>query len=188
MYPLTLGQILLDGENLLKKAGKKCGGISAGQLWDLFRKNPMTAFNLHVPVGTQMSETFRKRLRLDKNAARKLSMGGAAKGQSSGYGSGLSFLPQPVVRRDASAGNNGDFNWPSSPTVHFLQMSRLPALDEENKAYLIQELMRMKQQAAILFVSHDDAAIRTLCDNLACDEERNHCGVWCNGRFVCCSA
>ena len=26
--------------------------------------------------------------------------------------------------------------------------------------------MRMKQQAAILFVSHDDAAIRTLCDDL----------------------
>ena len=40
------------------------------------------------------------------------------------------------------------------------------ALDEENKAYLIQVLMRMKQQAAILFVSHDDAAIRTLCDDL----------------------
>ena len=40
------------------------------------------------------------------------------------------------------------------------------ALDEENKEYLIQVLMRMKQQAAILFVSHDDAAIRTLCDEL----------------------
>ena len=40
------------------------------------------------------------------------------------------------------------------------------ALDEENKEYLIQVLMRMKQQAAILFVSHDDAAIRTLCDDL----------------------
>ena len=39
-------------------------------------------------------------------------------------------------------------------------------MDEENKAYLNQELMRMKQQAAILFVSHDDAAIRTLCDEL----------------------
>ena len=40
------------------------------------------------------------------------------------------------------------------------------ALDEENKSYLIQELVRMKQQSAILFVSHDDAAIRTLCDEL----------------------
>ena len=40
------------------------------------------------------------------------------------------------------------------------------ALDEENKAYLNQELTQMKQKAAILFVSHDDAAIRTLCDEL----------------------
>ena len=40
------------------------------------------------------------------------------------------------------------------------------ALDEDNKSYLTQELARMKQQSAILFVSHDDTAIRTLCDEL----------------------
>lgn len=34
---INSGQILLDGEDLLKSR-KKCGGISAGQLWDLFRK------------------------------------------------------------------------------------------------------------------------------------------------------
>lgn len=34
---INSGQILLDGEDLLKKP-EKCGGISAGQLWDLFRK------------------------------------------------------------------------------------------------------------------------------------------------------
>ena len=37
-------------------------------------QNPMTALNLHVSVGAQMTETFRKRLHIEKKAAQKLSM------------------------------------------------------------------------------------------------------------------
>ena len=70
---INSGQILLDGENLLKKPEKVRRDL-CGTTLGFIPQNPMTAFNLHVPVGTQMSETFRKRLRLDKNAARKLSM------------------------------------------------------------------------------------------------------------------
>ena len=88
---INSGQILLDGEDLLKKPEKVRRDL-CGTTLGFIPQNPMTAFNLHVPVGTQMSETFRK--------------------------PGLSFLPQPVVRRDASAGNYGDFNWPF-PSVHF---------------------------------------------------------------------
>ena len=70
---INSGQILLDGEDLLKKPEKVRRDL-CGTTLGFIPQNPMTAFNLHVPVGTQMSETFRKRLRLDKNAARKLSM------------------------------------------------------------------------------------------------------------------
>ena len=34
----------------------------------------MTALNLHVSIGAQMTETFRKRLHIEKKAAQKLSM------------------------------------------------------------------------------------------------------------------
>lgn len=34
----------------------------------------MAALNLHVSIGAQMTETFRKRLHIEKKAAQKLSM------------------------------------------------------------------------------------------------------------------
>ena len=156
---INSGQILLDGEDLLKKP-EKVRRTTLG----FIPQNPMTAFNLHVPVGTQMTETFRKRLRLDKNAARKLSMDVLQKvnllDTDRVYRSYPSQLSGGMLQRATMAiliGLSPRYIFADEPTS---------ALDEENKEYLIQVLMRMKQQAAILFVSHDDAAIRTLCDDL----------------------
>ena len=148
---INSGQILLDGEDLIKKPEKVRRDL-CGTTLGFIPQNPMTAFNLHVPVGTQMSETFRKRLRLDKSAARKLSMDVLQK---------VNLLDTDRVLQRATMailiGLSPRYIFADEPTS---------ALDEENKAYLIQVLMRMKQPAAILFVSHDDAAIRTLCDDL----------------------
>ena len=160
---INSGQILLDGEDLLKKPEKVRRDL-CGTTLGFIPQNPMTAFNLHVPVGTQMTETFRKRLRLDKNAARKLSMDVLQKvnllDTDRVYRSYPSQLSGGMLQRATMAiliGLSPRYIFADEPTS---------ALDEENKEYLIQVLMRMKQQAAILFVSHDDAAIRTLCDDL----------------------
>ena len=157
------GQILLDGEDLLKKPEKVRRDL-CGTTLGFIPQNPMTAFNLHVPVGTQMTETFRKRLRLDKNAALKLSMEALQKvnllDTDRVYRSYPGQLSGGMLQRVTMAiliGLSPRYIFADEPTS---------ALDEENKTYLIQELMRMKQQAAILFVSHDDGAIRTLCDDL----------------------
>ena len=111
-----------------------------------------------------MTETFRKRLRLDKNAALKLSMEALQKvnllDTDRVYRSYPGQLSGGMLQRVTMAiliGLSPRYIFADEPTS---------ALDEENKTYLIQELMRMKQQAAILFVSHDDGAIRTLCDDL----------------------
>ena len=157
------GQILLDGEDLLKKPEKIRRDL-CGTTFGFIPQNPMTAFNLHVPVGTQMSETFRKRLKLDKNAARKLSMDTLQKvnllDTDRVYRSYPGQLSGGMLQRVTMAILIG-----LSPRCIFAD-EPTSALDEENKAYLIRELMKMKQQAAILFVSHDDAAIRILCDEL----------------------
>ena len=160
---INSGQILLDGEDLLKKPEKVRRDL-CGTTLVFIPQNPMTAFNLHVPVGTQMSETFRKRLRLDKNAARKLSMDVLQKvnllDTNRVYRSYPGQLSGGMLQRATMAiliGLSPRYIFADEPTS---------ALDEENKAYLNQELTQMKQKAAILFVSHDDAAIRTLCDEL----------------------
>ena len=50
---INSGQILLDGEDLLKKPEKVRRDL-CGTTLGFIPQNPMTAFNLHVPVGTQM--------------------------------------------------------------------------------------------------------------------------------------
>lgn len=127
-------------------------------------QNPMTALNLHVSVGAQMTETFRKRLHIEKKAAQKLSMEALKKDPSYRQRACLPCLSGAALWRMLQRvtmailiGLSPRYIFADEPTS---------ALDEENKSYLIQELARMKQQSAILFVSHDDAAIRTLCDEL----------------------
>lgn len=157
------GQILLDGEDLLEKPGKMRRDL-CGTTLGFIPQNPMTAFNLHVPVGTQMSETFRKRLQIEKAAAHKLSREVLQKvnllDTERVYRSCPSQLSGGMLQRVAMAiliGLSPRYIFADEPTS---------ALDEENKTYLVHELIRMKRQAAILFVSHDDTAIRTLCDEL----------------------
>ena len=157
------GQILLDREDLLKKPERARRDL-CGTTLGFIPQNPMTAFNLHVPVGTQMSETFRKRLHIEKNAARKLGLETLQKinlmDTERVYRSYPGQLSGGMLQRVTMAiliGLSPRYIFADEPTS---------ALDEDNKAYLIHELTRMKQQASILLVSHDDVAIRTLCDEL----------------------
>ena len=124
----------------------------------------MAALNLHVSIGAQMTETFRKRLHIEKKTAQKLSMEALKKVHLTDservYRAYPGQLSGGMLQRVTMAillGLSPRYIFADEPTS---------ALDEENKSYLIQELARMKQQSAILFVSHDDTAIRTLCDEL----------------------
>ena len=118
------GQFLLDGKDLLQQTEKVRREL-CGTTLGFIPQNPMTAFNLHVSVGAQMAETFRKRLHIEKRAAQKLSMEALKK-------------------------------------VHLTDSERV------YRAYPGQLSGGMLQRVtmAILFVSHDDTAIRTLCDEL----------------------
>lgn len=53
------GQFLLDGKDLLQQTEKVRREL-CGTTLGFIPQNPMTAFNLHVSVGAQMAETFRK--------------------------------------------------------------------------------------------------------------------------------
>ena len=67
------GQLLLDGKDLLQQAEKVRREL-CGTTLGFIPQNPMTALNPHVSVGAQMTETFHKRLHIEKKAAQKLSM------------------------------------------------------------------------------------------------------------------
>ena len=67
------GQLLLDGKDLLQQTEKVRREL-CGTTLGFIPQNPMAALNLHVSIGAQMTETFRKRLHIEKKTAQKLSM------------------------------------------------------------------------------------------------------------------
>lgn len=157
------GQILLDGKNLLKETEKVRRDL-CGTTFGFIPQNPMTALNLHVSVGIQMAETFHKRLHIEKSAAKRLSLEMLQRVNLTDSGRIYRAYPGQLsggmLQRITMAiliGLAPKYIFADEPTS---------ALDEENKSYLIQELMQMKQQAAILLVSHDDGAIQSFCDEL----------------------
>lgn len=169
---LSSGKILLDGDDLLLKGGRERREL-CGTTLGFIPQNPMTAFNLHVSIGAQMAETFRKRLKLDKAAARNLGAEMLQKVNLSDvervYRAYPGQLSGGMLQRVTMAiliGLSPRYIFADEPTS---------ALDGDNKTYLIEELVRLKKNAAILFVSHDDAAIRSLCDEVL---------VMANGRIV----
>lgn len=157
------GEILLNSKNLLdldKKDRRKLCGTTLG----FIPQNPMTAFNQHVPVGSQMTETFRKRLNMKKKEARDSSMEllnrvhlTDPKRVYEAYPSQLSGGMLQRITMALLIGMKPQYVLADEPTS---------ALDEVNKEYLICELNKLKAEAAILFVSHDEKAIQALCDEL----------------------
>lgn len=160
---VSSGEILLNGKNLLdldKRERRKLCGTTLG----FIPQNPMTAFNQHVPVGSQMTETFRKRLNMKKKEARDLSMEllkqvhlTDTKRVYQAYPGQLSGGMLQRVTMAMLIGMKPQYVLADEPTS---------ALDEANKEYLICELAKLKAEAAILFVSHDEKAIQALCDEL----------------------
>ncbi|MGC4019263.1 MAG: ABC transporter ATP-binding protein [Muricomes sp.] len=158
------GEILLDGNDLLKMDAKERRNL-CGTRFGFIPQSPMAAFNPYVSVGSQMSETFRKRLGLGKSSAKQLSMEMLKKVNLSDtdrvYNARSSQLSGGMLQRITMAillGLEPSYIFADEPTS---------ALDERNRQeFLIAQLMELKVKSSILFVSHDDDAIKQLCDEI----------------------
>ena len=65
------GQILLDGDDLLKRSAKERRGL-CGKTIGFIPQNPMTAFFPHAKMDRQIIETLRMHTGTDKKQAREL--------------------------------------------------------------------------------------------------------------------
>lgn len=161
---ITRGEILLEGTDLLRKSASERRKLCGTEL-GFIPQNPMTAFNMYVSVGTQMSETFQKRLGLGKDAAKQLSIEMLKSVNLPDtdriYGACPKQLSGGMLQRVTMAillGLKPRYILADEPTS---------ALDEKNKQeFLIKQLDQLKKSTAILFVSHDDDAIKQLCDEV----------------------
>ena len=127
-------------------------------------QNYMTAFDSRLKIGFQIRETFTNRLQMSSNEAMALAREKLAavnlKDTERVLGAYPSELSGGMLQRVAAAillGMSPDYILADEPTA---------ALDEENRDLLLQIMQKQMEGKGILFVSHDVAALKTLCQNV----------------------
>lgn len=154
------GQILLDGDDLLKRSAKERRGL-CGKTIGFIPQNPMTAFFPHAKMDRQIIETLRMHTGTDKKQARELAENVLRKVNLTDTKRVLRAYPGELsggmLQRIAMAlilGTKPKYVLADEPTS---------ALDEANRDLLLELLREYQKNAAILFISHDTEAMKALC-------------------------
>ena len=153
---IDAGKILLDDidlSHLSRKSHRELCGKKLG----FIPQNPMTAFDSRLKIGYQMRETFVNRLHLNTSEATDLAK---EKLVSVNLKDTDRILGGGMLQRVAAAillGMSPDYVLADEPTA---------ALDEENRDLLLLIMQEQMKDKGILFVSHDVAALKNLCQNV----------------------
>ena len=160
---IDAGKILLDDidlSHLSRKSHRELCGKKLG----FIPQNPMTAFDSRLKIGYQMRETFVNRLHLNTSEATDLAkeklVSVNLKDTDRILGAYPSELSGGMLQRVAAAillGMSPDYVLADEPTA---------ALDEENRDLLLLIMQEQMKDKGILFVSHDVAALKNLCQNV----------------------
>lgn len=160
---IDAGKILLDDidlSHLSRKSHRELCGKKLG----FIPQNPMTAFDSRLKIGYQMRETFVNRLHLNTSEATDLAkeklVSVNLKDTDRILGAYPSELSGGMLQRVAAAillGMSPDYVLADEPTA---------ALDEENRDLLLLIIQEQMKDKGILFVSHDVAALKNLCQNV----------------------
>lgn len=157
------GNILLDGTDL-RHISRKAHREMCGKKIGFIPQMPMTAFDSRLKIGTQILETFKRRLHLGKADAISLAKRELEavnlKDTERVLGAYPSELSGGMLQRVAAAillGMSPDYILADEPTA---------ALDEENRNLLLDVMREKMQDKGILFVSHDVDALNRLCSNV----------------------
>ena len=157
---IDAGKILLDDVDL-SHLSRKSHRELCGKKLGFIPQNPMTAFDSRLKIGFQIRETFTNRLQMSSMAlAREKLAAVNLKDTERVLGAYPSELSGGMLQRVAAAillGMSPDYILADEPTA---------ALDEENRDLLLQIMQKQMEGKGILFVSHDVAALKTLCQNV----------------------
>ena len=163
---IQAGEVLFDGEDLLKKTDSQMRQYRGKQI-SMILQDPMRALNPVLTIGDQLFESLRLHKQLGGTALRDAASGLLERVHIPNPTQGLSAYPhhfsggmrQRVVGAIAMAG---------SPRV-LIADEPTTALDVTVQAAFLDLLKRIQQEAglAILFVTHDFAVVARMCDRVA---------------------
>ncbi|RIK86140.1 MAG: peptide ABC transporter ATP-binding protein [Hyphomicrobiales bacterium] len=163
---ITGGQVIFDGEDLLRKTGAEMRGYR-GRRISMILQDPMRALNPVLTVGEQIFESLRLHRGLRGAALREAACELLERVRIPDPAAGLTAYPhhfsggmrQRVVGAIALAGNP-DILIADEPTT---------ALDVTVQAAFLDLLKSIQRQdrLGILFVTHDFAVVSRMCDRVA---------------------
>lgn len=160
---IEAGKILLDDVDL-SRLSRKTHRELCGKKLGFIPQNPMIAFDGRLKIGYQMRETFINRLHINAIEANTLAKDKLISVNLKDTERILEAYPSELsggmLQRIAAAillGMSPDYILADEPTSE---------LDEENRDLLLNILHEKMTDKGILFVSHDVAALKALCQNV----------------------
>lgn len=154
------GTIQVDGQSLWTLPPRKRREL-CGTTLGFIPQNPMTAFDPRLKMGRQMEETLRLRTGVfGKEAVERAETLLAELGLSQ---------PRRVLDSYPAQLSGGMLQRAAAALLlalhprYILADEPTSALDAENRTLLLELLEKQRETAGILFISHDVAALRTLC-------------------------
>lgn len=161
---ITSGEIIFEGENLLKKDIRDMRGIRGDKISMIFQ-DPMTSLNPIMTVGDQIAEVIELHQDLDKSGIRKktiemLETVGIRKERVDDYPHEFSGgMKQRVVIAMALA-CNPNLLIADEPTT---------ALDVTIQAQVLELMkeLKLKFNTSMIMITHDLGIVAEICDNVA---------------------
>ena len=159
------GEVLLDGEDILKMSEKEMSHIRGNRISMIFQ-DPMTALNPYLRISTQLIETIRLHQGLDKASARKkaiemLKLVGipAAERRIDAYPHQFSGGMRQRVMIAIALSCNPEILIADEPTTALDVTIQAQILD------LIKDLSE-KLDTAVIMITHDLGVVAGMCDNV----------------------
>lgn len=162
---ITAGELLFEGEDLLKKSEREMRKIRGGKISMIFQ-DPMTSLNPVVTVGDQIAEVIKlhseriSRQEIRKRAENMLELVGIPAARYEEYPHQFSGgMKQRVVIAIALA-CNPELLIADEPTT---------ALDVTIQAQILELMMELKDKLgmAIIMITHDLGVVASMCERIA---------------------
>ncbi len=161
---IVSGEIILNGEDLLKKNKREMRKIRGNKVSMIFQ-DPMTSLNPVVTVGDQIAESFRIHDKLNKDAAAKkakemLEMVGIPGDRYSEYPHQFSGGMKQRVIIAIALSCNPELLLADEPTT---------ALDVTIQAQVLDLIanLRKERNTSMLLITHDLGVVAEVCDKVA---------------------
>ena len=129
-------------------------------------QEPMTSLNPVYTVGYQIAETVRVHEGLDTRDSLGQGAGDAARSGNSGPGASNPRIPLPAFRRHAPEGHDCDGLGLQSEGLNCRRADDGAGCDRSSSDFGLDEIIQEKTGAAILFITHNMAAIAEMANRV----------------------